>query len=120
MEPHAIDNFGHVACPIHLVHSLYLLLCQHLFVHATSLLIGLVVMKFAGFVVQRFIEGGRENFIHVLDIGYQIRLTWRLRSYCLFRLKWFKQSWLFGRSLKFYDLVEVKNLVVIDGSTDRS
>lgn len=86
VEPHAVDDLSHVPGPISLIHGLDLVLLKDLFVYA-ALLIGSVIVELARSVIQRFIEGGRENFVHILDIGDEVNLTRSLSSYSLLGLK---------------------------------
>lgn len=119
MEPHAVDDLSHVPGPISFIHGLDLLLLEDLLVHA-PLLVRSVVVQLAGSVVQRFIEGGGENFVHVLDIGDKVSLTWSLSSYSLLGFKVLEQCRLFSGSFHLYDLVKVDYLLVVDGAAHRS
>ena len=65
VEPHAVDDFGHVTRPICLVHSLDLLFRKHLLVDAS--LTVTMILQSSRLVVQVAIKAIWEDFVHVFD-----------------------------------------------------
>ena len=119
MEPHAVDDLGHVASPVCFVHRLDLLLRENLLVH-TALRVVSLVEESPRSVVVRAIELGGKDFVLMLVLWVNACLIWGLCSDNFLWLKWLQDRRTLGISFLFNDSIEKYYLIVVLRATHRS
>ena len=112
MEPHAVDDLGHVAGPISLVHRSYLLLRHELSVNA-SFQVVLWVEQAPWDVVQRAIQLSWKDLVPYLVLRVESFLTWRLRSNYFLGYKWLQDRRSPSSALLFHYTIEINYLIVV-------
>ena len=119
MEPHAVDNFCHVACPICLIHSLDLVFGEDLLMNAALVLIP-VVIQFTWLVKQCLIECRWEYFVGVFSVRKEVLVARCLSSDFLFCLEGLKKSRFLSMSFLFRNFVKKDYLFVVYRSAERT
>ena len=112
MEPHAVDDFSHVAGPVRLVHRPDLLLSDQLSVHA-SFQVVLRVEEAPWDVVQRAIQLSWKDLVPNLVLRVKSLLTWWLCTNNFLWLKGLQDRRSPSSALLFNDSIEINYLIVV-------